>query len=109
MEEITVTAENILCNEDDIFLPSAFSPNGDGVNDVLFVRSRSNFIETMELTIFDRWGKQMFISTDPEEGWNGRYNNTEGELAPDVYAYCIKVTCTNDLEYITAGNVTLIR
>jgi len=93
------------CNEDDVFLPTAFSPNGDGVNDVLLVRSK--FVRNMELLVQNRWGEEVFLSTSQDNGWNGTYKDKE--LAPDVYSYCLKVTCINDSEYVKVGNVTLVK
>ncbi len=102
------TAVTILppqCNEDDIFVPSAFSPNEDGVNDRLFVRSK--FIQEMEFFIVNRWGQEVWRTTNQEQGWDGTF---EGEsLAPDTYAYCLVVTCVNDTEFTTTGNVSIIK
>ena len=107
VDQVTITVRQPVCNEEDIFLPTAFSPNNDGNNDVLFVRS--NFIDEMELYIYDRWGEEVFRSMDQAIGWNGRYQNTGEELAPDVYAYALKVICVNEFEYIASGNVSLLR
>ena len=82
------------CDESDIFVPSAFSPNGDNRNDVLFVRSK--FIDTMEFIITNRWGQEVFRTTDPAQGWDGTYNGET--LAPDAFAYCAKVVCIDGQE-----------
>ena len=101
----TVGVTSAKCTAEDVFLPSAFSPNGDSANDVFLVRS--NFIKEMELTVYNRWGEQLFISTDQQFGWDGTY---KGEiLAPDAFAYCLKVTCVDDQEYVATGNVNLVR
>jgi len=86
-------------------LPTAFTPNGDGRNDVLKVES--NFVKSMDLQVYDRWGEQVFISNRIEDGWDGSYEGKE--LAPDVYSYCINATCSNGSNYTKIGNVTLIR
>ena len=93
------------CDETDVFIPNAFSPNGDGVNDILYVRS--NFIKEMRLVIYDRWGEQIFISTSQDRGWDGKYRLEE--LAPDAYGYTLSVVCPNDLRYTAKGNVSIIR
>ena len=94
-----------LCNEQDVFVPSAFSPNQDNVNDRLFVRSK--FVQDMEFYVVDRWGEQVWRTTDIDEGWDGSF---QGEtLAPDTYAYCLKVTCVNNSTYTTSGNVTILK
>ena len=103
--EILVTVLQPSCDETDIYLPNAFTPNGDTTNDVLFVRS--NFVSELEFFVFNRWGEEIFRTTDINRGWDGTYN---GELlTPDVYAYCLKVTCPNDEKYVKTGNVSLLR
>ena len=104
-DEITIVVRLPECDDSDVFLPTAFSPNGDGVNDVLFLRS--NFIDAMELTIFNRWGEEVFVSKDQSLGWDGTY---KGEmLAPDVYAYTLRVICINQVDYAIRGNVSLMK
>ncbi len=100
---LTVTLPT--CTEDDVYLPNAFSPNGDNVNDILLVRSK--FIDEMELKIVNRWGQIVFQTTDPAEGWDGTYQGEE--LAPDAFAYWLRVTCINGTDYETQGNVSIIR
>jgi len=105
--EITIVVNQPLCDETDIFIPNAFTPNGDNVNDVLLVRS--NFIKEMELVVYDRWGRQVFATTSQPAGWNGTFRNTGEELAPDAYAYRLRAVCINDVEYLKQGNVSIIR
>jgi gliding motility-associated-like protein len=94
-----------LCNEEDVFLPTAFSPNGDDVNDVFIVRSK--FIRDMELLVQNRWGEEVFTSTIQSNGWDGTFEGKE--LSPDVYSYCLRATCINGTEYVKVGNVTLVK
>ena len=90
---------------EDIFIPNAFSPNGDGENDELCVRSF--IITTMELIIYNRWGEQVFRSTNQGNCWNGEF---EGEpLTPDVYGYHLQATCLDGEEFVDQGNITLFR
>lgn len=69
------------------YLPNALTPNGDGKNDEFkgtgFLVGAKNF----EMTIWNRWGEQVFYTTDPEEGWNGQKNNTGG-MSPDGVYVC---------------------
>jgi gliding motility-associated-like protein len=104
---IIITVIQPVCDSTDVFIPSGFSPNGDGVNDVMVVRS--NFIMDMQLDVYNRWGELVFNTADPRTGWNGQFDNTGEELHSDTYAYCLKVTCTNDLSYTMLGNITLVR
>lgn len=105
--EQSITVDPLLpeCNENDVFLPNAFSPNNDGTNDVYLVRS--NFLKSMDFAIYDRWGEQLFRTTTLGQGWDGTFKGSQ--LAPDVYAYCLIATCSNGAEYKTTGNVTLLR
>ena len=103
----TVMVDDPPCDESGIFIPDAFSPNNDASNDLLFVRG--NGIETLDFQVLDRWGKEVFRTNDQDEGWNGRHRQEGKELSPDVYAYCVKVTCFDGTEFIKAGNVSLLR
>ncbi|NNF35023.1 MAG: T9SS type B sorting domain-containing protein [Saprospiraceae bacterium] len=102
---ITIEVRNALCNEEDVFIPNAFTPNGDNNNDVFLVRS--NFIEEMELIIYNRWGQEVFRSTDQDVGWDGTLNGEP--LSPDVYGFRLEVLCINEVVYVTKGNVSLLR
>lgn len=102
---ITIFVRQPICDETDVFLPSAFTPNNDGVNDILYVRS--NFIDEMEILIYDRWGEEVFSSTDQNVGWDGTYKGKP--VAPDVYAYTLRVLCINQAEYSVRRNVSLLK
>jgi gliding motility-associated-like protein len=91
--------------EEDVFFPTAFSPNEDNNNDILYVRS--NYITSMELIIYNRWGQEIFNSDSVNSGWDGRFNGEE--LSPDVYAYYLKATCDDGTEINRKGNVSLLR
>jgi gliding motility-associated-like protein len=88
-----------------IFIPNVFSPNGDGQNDVLYVRGEG--IETLEFLIFNRWGEIVFESTSTDQGWDGNYRNRPAESA--VFAVTVKGTFSNGQEFQIFGNVTLVR
>ena len=107
VEATTTINVMVNCTEDDLFIPSAFSPNNDNTNDELFVRL--NGIQTMDFQIVDRWGKEVFRTTNQSEGWNGRHRQTGDELAPDVYAYCVLITCPDGSEFVKVGHVSIIR
>jgi gliding motility-associated-like protein len=87
-------------------LPEAFSPNGDGINDILNVYGIVN-ATSYTFFIYNRWGEQLFYSTDKTQGWNGTYpNGTPAEVGVYAYRYDIVV---NGKTYIKNGNVTLLR
>jgi gliding motility-associated-like protein len=86
-------------------VPTAFSPNGDGNNDILYVRG-NNFTE-FELMIFNRWGELIFRTTDETLGWDGTY---QGEAqAMDAYNYYLKGICLDGQITSSKGTITLLR
>ena len=106
--EIPLTVTIVDCVPDRVYLPNAFTPNGDNNNDVL--RLRSNFLNEiidMELIVYNRWGEQVFYTTDPSQGWDGTFKGAL--VGPDVYGYWLRVVCPNEEELIQKGNVTVIR
>lgn len=94
-----------VCDHPFIFVPNAFSPNGDGDNDVLYVRSA--ITTEILFRVFDRWGEMVWESTSLHLGWDGKYKGKE--LAPDVYDYYLKATCIGGDTSIMKGNVTLLK
>ncbi len=93
------------CDEGTVFLPNTFTPNSDGVNDVLFIRS--NFITEVYLAIYDRWGEMVFETKDIKVGWDGTYKGMKCD--PGVFGYYMKVLCNNGDESFKKGNITIIR
>jgi gliding motility-associated-like protein len=109
----TVTVEVIDC-ENPVFVPNIFSPNNDGQNDVLHVRS-SYVQELTAFRIYNRWGEEVFscrtstpLSVASNEcGWDGTYR---GEPAPQaVYTYYVEAVLLNGETVVKRGNVTLVR
>ena len=95
-----------------IALPNAFSPNGDGLNDVFYVIAGKDVKQVKQFQVFNRWGQKMFERTngktnDISFGWNGYYN---GQLvAQGTYVYQIVIELlTGELE-IHKGNISVIR
>src|SRR5690606_36305130 len=88
-----------------IFVPRAFSPNGDGVNDILYVRGE--IIDVVEFIVYDRWGAKMFETSNLDQGWDGTFQGKQ--LPPDVYGYYLNVECIGGDTYTEKGNVTIIR
>lgn len=68
-----------------LYSPSAFTPDGNGFNEVFLPVTSGMVAEDHELMIFDRWGQLVFDSTDPSEGWNGALNNSGEVLPTGVY------------------------
>lgn len=86
-------------------IPNAFSPNGDGKNDVLYVRGYG--IETMNLRIYNRWGEKVFESNDVDYGWDGTAGGKPQEI--EAYAFVLNVTFTDGTTFNKKGNITLLR
>ena len=88
-----------------VFLPEAFSPNGDRVNDVYTVKGR--FIASLEMVIYDRWGATVFVSDRLENGWDGTLG---GQPAPaGAYVCLVRVTDQTGRRTTQRGGVLLIR
>ncbi|GIK70260.1 MAG: hypothetical protein BroJett020_15550 [Bacteroidota bacterium] len=87
-------------------LPTAFSPNGDGQNDVFSVLG-AKYVQSIELRIYNRWGQEVFYTNQKETGWDGTF---KGQPAPTgVYAYTLVATLPNGEVITKKGNVTLKR
>lgn len=93
------------CGEPNIFVPNGFTPDGDGLNDQLFVRG--NNITELYFVVYDRWGEKVFETDSQDRAWDGTFNGRQ--LTPDVYGYYLQVTCGNGQQYFNKGNITLIR
>jgi len=92
-------------DDGNLFVPSAFTPNGDGLNDVLYARGR-NVLE-FDFRIYNEWGQLIFQNNNPAYGWDGTYKGQP--LEPDTYLYILKVLLNNGIERILKGHVSLIR
>jgi gliding motility-associated-like protein len=88
-----------------VFFPNAFTPNGDGNNDIYY--SYGGSIKYITLTIFNRWGEKVFDSNNQFVGWDGNYKGKP--QPPGVYVYLAKVVLLNDEERNFTGSLTLIR
>ena len=93
------------CEDPYVYVPNAFSPNGDGENDVLYVRGRN--ITDLYFAIFNRWGEKVFETEDQSIGWDGYFRNRNSD--PAVFDYYLKYFCDGSKQYFQKGNVTLIR
>lgn len=103
-------AINSLCKSSQVFVPNAFTPDGDGLNDILMVRGSG--IRVKSFRIFNRWGnlvfeKLNFEPNSPAYGWDGKVRGVPA--APDVFVYTAEVICDNGVINTLKGNTTIIR
>ncbi|HWB25726.1 MAG TPA: PKD domain-containing protein [Chitinophagaceae bacterium] len=86
-------------------VPNAFTPNGDGINDNVYIRGFG--IDKVTWQIYNRWGMVVFSTTDKNAKWDGRY---KGTLQPqEVYVYSLDVQFTDGTRYHKTGDITLLR
>ncbi|MFT6281290.1 MAG: gliding motility-associated-like protein [Salibacteraceae bacterium] len=104
-DTVLITTFQFICGDPYLYIPNAFSPNGDGENEILYVRGA--LVEEMVFRIYDRWGEMVFESFDRTDGWDGTFRGKA--LDPDVYDYYLDVTCVGGDEAIVKGNITLLR
>ncbi len=90
-----------------LFVPNAFTPNGDLKNDEF--RLLNTFkTELIQFSIYNRWGEEVFKTTNPGTAWEGRYKGIDAEVG--TYFYFIKYKCLyNGKESILHGDITLLR
>jgi gliding motility-associated-like protein len=100
------TFKNIIIGDDfGIYIPNAFTPNGDGINDVFSPKGHG--INKFEMFIYDRWGNVIFHSREFGRGWDGKIRGSDA--GNDVYVYLIKVKDLNGKQREFKGHVTLLR
>ena len=100
-----------------VFVPDAFTPDGDGLNDVFIPVFQYDYeVISFDFYIYDRWGNLQFHTSDPTAGWNGKRNNVDGEPKIDVYTWMIIVKGKskenvdgNAIREKLVGKVTLLK
>jgi gliding motility-associated-like protein len=92
------------------FVPNAFTPNGDGRNDIFIPEGIYWDPSSYDFYVFDRWGMQIFHTNKVTEGWNGRVNNTGSSIVQqDVYVWKIYVKDNLGVLHQYVGHVSVIR
>jgi gliding motility-associated-like protein len=108
-DSILIYTKTFVCEDPYIFVPNTFTPDGDGINDILFVRG--NVITELYFAVYNRWGEMVFETNSQDFGWDGTFKGQK--LSPDVYGYYLRYKCIgqqpNDKEQFKKGNITLIR
>jgi gliding motility-associated-like protein len=120
LEDITYTVTGVNINQkcpqkdtvrikvisQDVFVPNAFSPNGDGKNDMFKITARK-LITLQEYRIYNRWGQEIFISNDINKGWDGTYKGVPQDGG--IYFYTMKVSYVGGKVQNLKGDITLVR
>jgi gliding motility-associated-like protein len=88
----------------EIFVPDAFSPNSDGINDKVFVRGS---IKEFSFSVFNRWGEVVFRTQNQSQGWDGSYRSKE--LDAGVFVYYLSGTDATGNSFNKKGNITLVK
>lgn len=88
-----------------IFVPNAFSPNGDGVNDRWHIVVRG-LTKKIQISVFDRWGTQLFVSNDPNLSWDG---TAGGHPLSGTFVYMISGSDYYNKPFLLKGTVSIIR
>jgi len=104
-------------SNENLGVPNAFTPNGDGYNDEFCLNGWDDCVSAFQVTIFDRWGEKVFESKESSFCWDGRFRGKL--LDPGVFVYYIKATyviegstagsATNLKDITKKGNISLIR
>jgi len=88
-----------------IYVPNAFTPNGDGINDVVHVHSES--IANLKFYIYDQWGELLFTSTSIQNGWDGTYKGKKEPVG--VYVYYLQAVMNDGTVVNKKGTITLLK
>jgi gliding motility-associated-like protein len=101
----------LYCDNSQIFIPNAFTPNGDGENDIFYPRGIG--VKTIKtFRIYNRWGELLFEKAgitlnDAQNAWDGSYKG--GDPKPDVYVYILDAVCYTGEDITIKGDVPIIR
>lgn len=107
-DSVEVVSQN--CHIDDVYIPDAFSPNNDSVNDKLVVRHAGTFT-SYSFRVYDRWGNVLFFTQQADQYWDGTYKNQP--CLTGVYAWTIEYRVVDQLnqekQFTRSGQVMLVR
>lgn len=101
----TATVRVLVENNLPVYIPNAFTPNGDGNNDIFLIYGEG--IKTVDLKVFNRWGELVFDSNNQFSGWDGSYKGVLQNNA--VYSYVANITYLDGKKLQRIGSITLVR
>lgn len=94
-------------SESQLYMPNAFSPNGDGINDIYRAKPGYRSIVEFHATIFNRWGQKLYEWDDPAGGWDGTYKGKD--VKQGVYFVLVKAKGADGRSYTIKRDVNLLR
>ena len=97
----------VTISESKLEMPNAFSPNGDGINDIYKAKDGYQSLTEFHAYIFNRWGQKLYEWTNPADGWDGRYKGKE--VAQGVYYVLVKAKGADGKTYNIKRDVNLLR
>lgn len=104
-KSISMSNESCGALEPVIYTPTAFTPNGDNVNDFFVIKG--TFVITYHIRIYNNWGQMVYESNDLTKGWDGKINGTD--CPEGTYVYHVEITSLTGEKKQKAGSITLIR
>lgn len=107
---VAIDTDNVIIQGDYTFyVPNAFTPNGDGKNETFFPQGVMINPDCYRMLIFDRWGNNIFSTSDLNVGWNGKANGGKDMAQQDVYVWKIETCDFKKERHYYIGHVTLVR
>lgn len=101
------TPISVSISESKLEMPNAFSPNGDGINDIYKAKEGYQSIISFDATIFNRWGQKLYHWTDPAGGWDGKFHGKD--VAQGVYYVLVKAKGADGRKFNIKKDVNLLR
>lgn len=97
----------ISISESKLDMPNAFSPNGDGINDIYKAKEGYQSLVEFKAAIYNRWGQKLYEWTDPADGWDGKFNGKD--VAQGVYFCHVEALGADGIKYHIKRDVNLLR
>lgn len=99
----------ILFGGEPFWMPNAFSPNGDGLNDVFKPVQRYDYVNSYNLSIFSRWGELIFETSNIEQGWDGNHKGKKAPIGTYVYRIVYTAHSTGTDTQVKTGHFSLVK
>lgn len=107
IEELNSNTIIVSISESKLEFPNAFSPNGDGINDIYKAKDGYKSIVSFQASIYNRWGQKLFEWTDPAKGWDGKFKGND--VKEGVYFVLVKAKGADGRNYNIRKDVNLLR